>query len=40
MQDPKITDDLIASHGFTPGEYQEVLTILGREPSFTEFGIF
>ena len=40
MDDPKITDELIASHGFTPDEYQEVLSILGREPTFTEFGIF
>ncbi|MCV6591761.1 MAG: phosphoribosylformylglycinamidine synthase subunit PurL [Silicimonas sp.] len=40
MQDPEITDDLIASHGFTPDEYAEVLNILGRTPSFTEFGIF
>ena len=40
MDDPKITDALIASHGFTPEEYKEVLNILGRAPSFTEFGIF
>ena len=40
MDDPKITDALIASHGFTPEEYNEVLNILGRAPSFTEFGIF
>jgi phosphoribosylformylglycinamidine synthase len=40
MDDPKITDALIASHGFTPKEYNEVLNILGRAPSFTEFGIF
>ena len=40
MTDPEITEDLIASHGFTPDEYQEVLNILGREPTFTEFGIF
>ncbi len=40
MDEPAITEDLIASHGFTPEEYTEVLTILGREPSFTELGIF
>ncbi len=40
MQEPEITDDLIAAHGFTPDEYQEVLSILGREPTFTELGIF
>ncbi len=40
MSEPEITEDLIAAHGFTPDEYQEVLNILGREPTFTEFGIF
>ena len=40
MQDPAITEDVIASHGFTPDEYAEVINILGREPNFTEMGIF
>ncbi|NUH64502.1 phosphoribosylformylglycinamidine synthase subunit PurL [Sulfitobacter sp. S0837] len=40
MQDPAITPDLIASHGFTPREYDEVVNILGREPNYTEMGIF
>ena len=40
MQEPEITEDLIAAHGFTPDEYKEVLGILGRDPSFTEMGIF
>ncbi len=40
MQEPEITEDLIAAHGFTPDEYQEVLRILDREPTFTELGIF
>ena len=40
MQDPAITPDLIASHGFTPEEYAEVVNILGREPNYTEMGIF
>ena len=40
MQDPAITPDLIASHGFTPEEYTEVVNILGREPNYTEMGIF
>ncbi len=40
MQDPAITPDLIASHGFTPAEYDEVVNILGREPNYTEMGIF
>ncbi|MEO0944093.1 MAG: AIR synthase related protein, partial [Pseudomonadota bacterium] len=40
MQEPEINDELIAAHGFTPDEYQEVLRILGRAPNFTELGIF
>ncbi|MEJ6500601.1 MAG: phosphoribosylformylglycinamidine synthase subunit PurL [Rhodobacterales bacterium] len=40
MQEPDITPDLIAKHGLKPDEYQRVLDLLGREPSFTELGIF
>jgi len=37
MQEPAITPDLIAAHGY---EYDMILEIIGREPSFTELGIF
>ncbi len=37
---PKITPDLIASHGLKPDEYQRILALIGREPTFTELGIF
>tara|TARA_R110002051_G_scaffold7041_7_gene33195 strand:- start:5372 stop:7531 length:2160 start_codon:yes stop_codon:yes gene_type:complete len=40
MQDPIITQDLIAAHGLSPDEYARILEIIGREPSFTELGIF
>ena len=40
MQEPAITDELIASHGLSPDEYQRILEIVGREPTFTELGIF
>jgi hypothetical protein len=40
MTDPAITDDLIAAHGLKPDEYARILQIIGREPSFTELGIF
>ncbi|HEU4386771.1 MAG TPA: phosphoribosylformylglycinamidine synthase subunit PurL [Blastocatellia bacterium] len=40
MTDPKITPELIRRHGFTDEEYNHVVEILGREPSFTELGIF
>jgi len=32
--------ELIAEHGFKGDEYQRLLSILGREPSLTELGIF
>ena len=40
MQEPAITPELIESHGLKPDEYQRILDIIGREPSFTELGIF
>ncbi len=40
MNDPKITPEIIAAHGFTDDEYAEVNKILGRAPNYTEMGIF
>ena len=40
MTDPALTPDLIAAHGLSPDEYSRILDIIGREPSFTELGIF
>ncbi|MFW8636435.1 phosphoribosylformylglycinamidine synthase subunit PurL [Cribrihabitans pelagius] len=40
MQEPAITPELIANHGLKPDEYDLILDIIGREPSFTELGIF
>ncbi len=40
MQEPSITPELIAAHGLKPDEYARILDIIGREPSFTELGIF
>src|SRR5262245_66665989 len=36
----KITAALVAAHGLKPDEYQRILALVGREPSFTELGIF
>ena len=36
----EITKDIVAEHGLTEGEYDEVLNILGRTPNLTELGIF
>ncbi|HET6375673.1 MAG TPA: hypothetical protein VFF88_06460, partial [Methylocella sp.] len=38
--DPPITPDLVAAHGLTPEEYERILALTGREPTFTELGIF
>ncbi len=35
-----MTPELIAEHGLSAQEYAQVLTILEREPSITELGIF
>jgi phosphoribosylformylglycinamidine synthase len=32
--------EIIAQHQLTAGEYQKIVDILGREPSYTELGIF
>ena len=38
--EPPITPALVADHGLKPEEYQRILDLIGREPSFTELGIF
>jgi phosphoribosylformylglycinamidine synthase len=38
--EPAITPDLVAAHGLKPDEYARILALIGREPSFTELGIF
>ena len=40
MKELDITEQLVAEHGLTPDEYERILNILGRTPSFTELGIF
>ncbi|HKS05225.1 MAG TPA: phosphoribosylformylglycinamidine synthase subunit PurL [Gemmatimonadaceae bacterium] len=37
--DPAITPALVAEHGLTPGEFEVLRQMLGREPTFTELGI-
>src|SRR5882724_7280771 len=38
--DPVSTPDLVKQHGLTSEEFQWIKKILGREPNFTELGIF
>ncbi|WP_299921379.1 phosphoribosylformylglycinamidine synthase subunit PurL [uncultured Pelagimonas sp.] len=40
MTEPAITTELIESHGINAEEYDRILEIMGREPTFTELGIF
>jgi phosphoribosylformylglycinamidine synthase subunit PurL len=37
---PAVTAELVASHGITAHEYQKIIQILGREPNYTELGVF
>ena len=37
--DPRITPALVAEHGLTAEEFERLVTMLGREPTFTELGI-
>ena len=38
--DPIVTPELVAEHGLTLEEFERIKKILGREPNFTELGIF
>src|SRR2546425_425643 len=40
MTEPAITPKLVKEHGLTPDEYQRIREILGRDPNYTELGIF
>src|SRR4026208_740450 len=38
--EPAVTPELIKQHGLAPEEFERIKRILGREPNFTELGIF
>src|SRR4051812_19327952 len=38
--EPPITPDLVAQHGLSDEEYERILDILGRAPTYTELGVF
>lgn len=40
MNEPEVTLDLALEHGLIKEEYERILKILGRIPTFTELGIF
>jgi phosphoribosylformylglycinamidine synthase II len=40
FSEPTVTPEIVAQHGLTPEEFERIKKILGREPNFTELGIF
>ena len=38
--EPQVNAELAAGHGLKPDEYDRILALIGRTPSFTELGIF
>jgi len=40
VTDPKITPELVQEHNLTTAEYERILAMLGRTPTFPELGIF
>jgi len=38
--DPLVTPELVKEHGLTSEEFERIKKILGRDPNFTELGIF
>src|SRR5438874_3040096 len=38
--EPAVTPEVVAEHGLIPEEFERIKKILGREPNFTELGIF
>jgi phosphoribosylformylglycinamidine synthase len=38
--EPKVTPELVQKHNLTPEEFARIKEILGREPNYTELGIF
>jgi phosphoribosylformylglycinamidine synthase len=38
--EPAVTAEAVASHGISADEFQQIVKALGREPSYTELGVF
>ncbi len=38
--DPTVTPVLAAAHGLKPDEYEKIVKLLGRDPNYTELGVF
>jgi phosphoribosylformylglycinamidine synthase len=40
MKQPTVTPRMVKDHGLSDEEYKKIIEILGREPNYTELGIF
>ncbi|MCH8328169.1 MAG: phosphoribosylformylglycinamidine synthase subunit PurL, partial [Candidatus Marinimicrobia bacterium] len=40
LKQPEVTAEIVKQHGLSEEEYAKIKEILGREPNFTELGIF
>src|SRR5580765_1321598 len=40
MTETAIIPEMVKQHGLTPDEYERIKSVLGREPNYTELGIF
>lgn len=40
VQSTAITSEIVEQHNLTPGEYDRIVEVLGREPNLTELGVF
>ncbi len=40
LREPKVDLELAREHGLTDAEYDQILEILGRTPTYSELGIF
>jgi phosphoribosylformylglycinamidine synthase subunit PurL len=40
MKEPEVAPELAQEHGLTKEEYEKILSILGRTPTYTELGVF
>ena len=40
MEQPQVTPQMVKDHGLNEEEHSEIVKILGREPNYTELGIF
>ncbi|HEY7716805.1 MAG TPA: phosphoribosylformylglycinamidine synthase subunit PurL [Candidatus Binatia bacterium] len=40
LAQPQVTSEIVAAHGITPDEYRTIVKLLGREPNYTEIGVF